>query len=246
MPEVTTSRDFLGQLREPFSAEGLFDLLPDIVFFIKDATGRYVVVNQTLVDRTGKSDKSELLGRTPSELLGTALGRGFEAQDRAVIESGRPLIDLLELHAFATRTTGWCLTNKLPLQGSNGEVVGLVGVSRDLQLPDLSGEDFGQISAAVRFAESRLADAPGNEDLSRVAGLSHYQLDRRMKRVFGLTTGQWLLKTRITEAQRMLAETDASIASIALDVGYSDQSAFTKQFRRATGMPPSAYRKVYR
>ena len=246
MDRLLESHELLQQLEAPFTAEALFDLMPDIVFFIKDASGRYLVANQTLVERSGKNDKSEVIGRTPAELLGAALGRSFEAQDQDVLRTGRPLTDLLELHVSRSRTTGWCLTNKLPLTNSVGGVIGLVGVSRDLRLPDMTGDDFEHISAAVHYAESHLAESPGNNTLARVAGMSPYQLDRRMKRVYGLTTGQWLLKTRISEAQRLLVETDAPIAAIALDVGYGDQSAFTKQFRRATGVPPSVFRRMRR
>ena len=193
-----------------------------------------------------KKDKSELLGKTPSDILGTTLGLGFEQQDRAVLSDGQPLTDRLEVHAYPSRSTGWCLTNKLPLYAADNSIVGLVGVSRDLQLPDISSTDFDHISAAVRYAESHLADSPGNATLAGIAEMSPYQLDRRMKRVFGLSTGQWLLKTRISTAQRLLTESDQSIATIAMDVGYGDQSAFTKQFRRSTGVSPSVFRKLRR
>ena len=244
MLQIPDSKDLLRRLGEPLVVEALFDLMPDIVFFIKDTAGRYLAVNQTLVERSVKKDKSELLGRTPSELLGAELGASFEAQDQEVLRTGRPLTDLLELHFYRSQATGWCLTNKLALTDSGGEIIGLVGVSRDLRLPDMTGEDFEHISTAVHYAESHLAESPGNAVLANIAGMSLYQLDRRMKRVFGLTTGQWLLKTRISEAQRLLVDSDASISSIALEVGYSDQSAFTKQFRRATGVPPSVFRQM--
>ena len=66
---------FIEQLSEPFAAEALFDHMPDTVFFIKDRDGRYVSANQTLVERCGLRDKSELLGRRPSDVLGETLGR---------------------------------------------------------------------------------------------------------------------------------------------------------------------------
>lgn len=74
--------------------------------------------------------------------------------------------------------------------------------------------------------------------------MSRFQLDSRMRRVFGLTTGQWLIKLRIDAARRQLEATDQPIAAIALNVGYADQSAFTRQFRRATGLTPRDYRSA--
>nr|GEU28650.1 HTH-type transcriptional regulator PtxR, putative [Tanacetum cinerariifolium] len=54
-------------IADPFFAEALFDALPDVVFFVKDGQGRYVVVNQTLVQRCGQRHKAALIGRTPAE-----------------------------------------------------------------------------------------------------------------------------------------------------------------------------------
>ena len=76
--------------------------------------------------------------------------------------------------------------------------------------------------------------------------MSVYQLDRRMRRVFGLTTGQWVLQTRISHARDRLIDTDLPIAAIALEAGYSDQSSFTRQFRRSTGLSPSGFRRLRR
>ena len=232
----------LEDLVEPFTAEALFDQMPDTVFFIKDADGRYVSVNQTLVNRCRRHSKSQLLGRTPSAVFGKHLGQDYEAQDRSVIRSGRQLLDKLELHVYQPRELGWCLTSKLPLIGKDGKVVGLVGISRDLKLPDAASSEFEQIAEAISYAESRLSAPPAVVELAAAASMSVYQLDRRMKRLFGLSTGQWLLKTRIDRASRQLIETDLSITDIALDAGYRDHSAFTRQFRRTTGQTPSEFR----
>lgn len=96
------------------------------------------------------------------------------------------------------------------------------------------------------YAEANLATPPTLKLLAAVAGMSPYQLDRRMRRVYGLTTGQWLIKQRIDLAQRQLQDSDDSIASIALQAGYSDQNVFTRQFRRATGLSPRDYRTARR
>ena len=240
----TSLARFFENLADPFTAEALFDHLPDIVFFIKDKGGRYICVNRTLAERCGKEDKSEMLGKRPSDVLGQTLGRGFEIQDQRVLRTGRQLIDKLELHITQSRDIGWCLTTKMPLLGKDGSVVGLVGVSRDLRLPDLTTEDFSHIAEAIRYAEQNLSKCPTNEELARIAHMSMYQLDRRMRRVFGLTTGQWMLKMRISHASNVLTETSKPIADVALEAGYADQSSFTRQFRRSVGLAPSEYRKL--
>jgi len=238
--------EILGQLAKPFTGEELFDHLPDIVFFIKNTQAQYLVVNNTLVQRCGAQRKSELIGRTAGEVLRPPLAQSFEDQDRKVIQTGQPLIGQLELHFYATRDVGWCLTSKLPMRNHDGDVVGLVGVSQDLRLPDLSTDEYQHVIAAINFAEENLHAPPSVARLAEIAEMSPYQLDRRMRRVFGLTTGQWLLKMRIDLAQRRLRTSDESISHIAMQAGYSDQSAFTRQFRRATGLSPRDYRNARR
>jgi AraC-like DNA-binding protein len=253
-------------LAEPFTAEPLFDHLPDVVFFIKDRDGRYLAVNQTLVERCGKQRKSELIGRRPSEVLGEALGRGYESQDRGVLKTGYRLLNQLELHVYRSRDVGWCLTSKFPLIDRDGNTIGLVGVSQDLRLPDVTAEEFRHLDEAIRYVgghisspptirevagiaryvEAHISSPPTIREVAGIARMSVYQLDRRMRRVFGLTTGQWVLQTRINHASKRLIDTDLSIAAIALEAGYSDQSSFTRQFRRSTGLSPSDFRNLRR
>ncbi|MBS0266072.1 MAG: AraC family transcriptional regulator [Planctomycetes bacterium] len=238
--------EFLSQIVPPLTGEELFDHLADVVYFIKDAQGAYLVVNQTLVTRCGVADKQALLGRTPVEVLRPPLGQQFAEQDQHVLRTGTPLIGQLELHIHPTGHVGWCLTTKLPLRNRHKRVIGLVGVSQDLRLPDVQTAEYRQVAAAIEFAEKQIDAPPSVSQLASLARMSRYQLDRRMRLIFGLTTGQWLVKIRLDAAQRLLRDTDLSIAAIAQEAGYGDQSAFTRQFRQATGLPPGEYRTAHR
>jgi AraC-like DNA-binding protein len=242
MPVALSIRELLQQVAEPFTGEALFDQLADVVYFIKNAAAQYVVVNQTFVRRCGFRSKSQLLGRTPSEVLPPPFGGRFESQDRAVLRSGRPLLGQLELHAYPNYDVGWCLTNKMPLLDRAGQIIGLVGISQDLKLPDSTAGEFQNILAAVEHAEKNISDPLTVQDLAGIAGLSRFQLDRRMQSVYGLTAGQWLLKLRLDHARRLLSETTDTIAAVSLQAGYSDQSAFSRQFRHATGLTPREFR----
>lgn len=244
MNENTLASELFAQLSEPFPAEEMFDQIPNIVFFIKNSAGCYVSVNQTLVDRSGRQSKSDLIGCSPSQILGDDLGLGYEQQDQKVLKSGQRLLDELELHVYQNREVGWCLTTKLPLLGKGNSIVGLVGVSRDLKIPDVTSDDFEHIAEVVEFAQGRIDNPPTLTELADVASMSIYQLDRRMKRLYDLPTGQWLLKIRIDHASRLLLDTDQAIADVAMDCGYTDQSSFTRQFRRTTGQTPSAFRRL--
>ena len=87
------------------------------------------------------------------QVFGTDLGEHYEKQDRTVLVRGRSLVNLLELHMYDTRHVGWCLTTKLPLYDKRNSIIGLVGVSQDLKMPDVSSEDFQRIAAAIDVAQ---------------------------------------------------------------------------------------------
>jgi AraC-like DNA-binding protein len=55
---------------------------------------------------------------------------------------------------------------------------------------------------------------------------------------------QLITKTRISAGSRLLLESDASIAEIALNCGFADHSAFTRAFRAVTSYSPSEYRRL--
>ena len=243
MKRVELKTELFAQLGEQYTGEALFDCLPDLVFFIKNARGEYVVVNQTLVERCGLSEKRELIGRRVDEVFPAPLGRSYRAQDEQVLRTGTPVRNQLELHFYPAGGRGWCVTNKLPLCGRDGRVIGLVGVSKDLRAANERSEDFSQVAQAVKRIQTQYGQPLTVRDLSRRAGLSVYQFEQRLRRIFQLTAGQLIQKVRMEAAMRRLRESDEPIASIAQECGYSDQSAFTRKFRQTAGLSPSEYRR---
>jgi len=227
-------------------AETLFDRIPDVVFFIKDRVGRYVVVNQTLVARCGKRNKDELLGRTAREVFPPPLGNRFFDQDRRVVDSGVAISQNLELHLYPTRLEGWCLTDKTPLAGNDGRVIGIAGISRDLQPASAHADHFAEVAAVVDHVHSHFTSELRVEELAKISGLSPYQLNRRLRIVFGITASQLLTKRRMDVASGLLREGDRAIAEVATACGYCDQSAFSRVFRRTVGLTPQQYRARHR
>jgi AraC-like DNA-binding protein len=227
---------------EAADLEPLFDRLPDLVFFVKNRRGEYAVVNQTLVERLRKQRKSDLIGRRVDEVFPAPLGRSYRAQDEQVLGGGEPIRDQLELHFYPGGRRGWCVTQKLPLRGRDGAITGLYGFSRDLQAANERSADFSQVAEAVRRIQTRYDERLRVSDLARRAGLSQYQFESRMRRIFRITAGQLIQKVRIDAALQKLRDSDASVAQIASACGYSDQSAFTRAFRQTVGYSPSEYR----
>jgi PAS domain S-box-containing protein len=222
--------------------EALFDHMPDTVFFVKDAQGRYLAVNAALVARCGLRHKSELLGRRPADVFPGELGRTPTAQDALVLRTGRPLRDHLELHWYARGQPGWCLTTKLPLRDAAGKITGLVGISRDLRAPGERDNIPTRLAAALEFLEEKFAEPLSPALLARRAGLSPVRFARLIKRIFRLTPRQLITQTRLAAAAELLTGTSRRVADIALACGFYDHSAFTRAFRAATGLTPSDFR----
>jgi AraC-like DNA-binding protein/PAS domain-containing protein len=245
IPEPLVASLF-SQLAEPFTGEHLFDRLPDLVFFIKNERGEYVVVNQTLVERCGRKEKRELIGRRADAVFPAPFGKSYRAQDEKVLARGEPIFGQLELHFYPDGTCGWCLTHKLPLKNHQGLTAGLVGTSKDLQRPHTRSEDYSRIAGAVERIRSHYQEKLRVSVLAAAAGLSLYQFEERIRAAFQITAGQLIQQTRMDAAVQRLRETDLPISSVALDCGYSDQSAFTRQFKKTTGLTPAEYRKGVR
>lgn len=233
-----------GNWLDPKIAEALFDALPDVVFFIKDRLGRYVRVNQTLADRCSGGDKTRLIGRLPSEVFPPALAASYARQDAAVLRSGKPVEHQLELHIYPGGKAGWCLTTKQALRDARGHITGVSGISRDLNAPGDKASGFAELASALRLMKSRYTESLRIEDIATRAGLSVYQFEQRVRKLFQMSPLQLLHKLRLDEGTRLLSDTKMSLADIAIETGWCDQSAFTRHFSRYAGMSPGKFRAV--
>ncbi|QVL33210.1 AraC family transcriptional regulator [Telmatocola sphagniphila] len=220
----------------------LFDITPDLAFFIKDNRGRYLAVNESLVSRHGLTRKSDALGKRPQDICPGDFGRIPSEQDFQILQTGIPLIDHLELQWQRPREAVWCLTTKLPIRNAIGHIVGIIGFSRDVRAPLQRNDIPKGLATALEEFERTLSSEVTPANLARRAGITSQRLLRLMKYVFGVTTAQFLLKTRISAASRLLQETNLSITAIAQSCGFYDHSAFSRTFRCATGFTPSDFR----
>lgn len=226
--------------------EQLFDHVPETAFFIKDASGRYLAVNQSLVERCGLEEKRQLLGRHVREVFPKELAALYAAQDQTVVRTGRPVIDHLELHWYAHRQPGWCLTTKLPMRDARGTIVGVVGISRDLRAPGDREVIPQSLASTLEYLEAHCDDPISPAGLARLAGLPPVRFARLIKRIFRITPNHLIIQTRLAAAARLLAETDRSVADIAYACGFYDHSAMTRAFRSATNQTPSQFRILAR
>jgi AraC family transcriptional regulator len=82
--------------------------------------------------------------------------------------------------------------------------------------------------------------------LASDAGLSRFHFCRAFKESTGLSPHAWLRQHRLEQAMNMLRDTDASVVSVAAELGYASQTAFAAAFRKLTGETPSDWRRRVR
>lgn len=95
---------------------------------------------------------------------------------------------------------------------------------------------------ASDILNDRFAESVGLADLAHEVGVHPAHLARTFRRYYRCTPGDYLRAIRIKRAQQLLSTTKASLAQVALSVGFADQSHFTANFKRHTGLTPAAYR----
>jgi len=90
--------------------------------------------------------------------------------------------------------------------------------------------------------QEHLHDLGGVNDLAAKAGYTRSHFSRLFRHQTGLSPRQYVINARIALAKELLRGSTLSVSEIALRAGYGDVFMFSRQFRRRTGQPPSAYR----
>ena len=105
-----------------------------------------------------------------------------------------------------------------------------------------TSRDERRVTSAVRRIEGHSCERLSLRELAGEAAMSPYHFLRVFERVVGVTPGQYMLRTRLNRAAVSLRRSTLSVSRVAADSGFGDLSTFNRQFRRAMGMSPNAYR----
>jgi AraC-like DNA-binding protein len=223
----------------------LFDEVAGVECFVKDLEGRRLSVSQGIWKRLGFASAREMIGKKDHDLFTPYLADQYTRSDREVISSGCPLVGQLEIWVNEHGVLDWFVVSKYPVFGKDGKVIGIMGTLRTA--PRGRGEFApGSILGRVmEFVREHFHRALSVGELAKVAGLSQRQLRRRFVQDFGVGVAEFVIKTRVQIASDRLFRGGESLSKIALDVGFCDQSAFTRAFRRHLGVTPGEYRRRY-
>jgi PAS domain S-box-containing protein len=159
--------ELIGSLRQALESERsllrtLIDQVPDLVY-VKDCESRFVVANMATAMLMGAAKPDDLIGRSDHEFYSQAIANAFRIDERAVLEHGIDMADHEERVVDALGTDRWLLTTKRPLRNQEGEIIGLIGVGRDITMRRRAEDALHQAQAALK--ERQRLD---NEEIQRL------------------------------------------------------------------------------
>ena len=224
----------------------LFEYLPGVQFWVKDRTGRYLVMNRACLQDYGFTEVAEARGYTDGELSPWHIAAQFQVDDERVLK-GQSIMNRIELVGRFDHTAIWCVTDKVPLRDERGCIVGTAGMARPLgRRSQFHATADTSMARALEYLRERFSLPVRNAELARHAGVSLRVLERRFREAFCLSPQQYLRRLRVRMACHPLVYSEQSIAEVAAAHGFCDQSHFGREFRRETGMTPREYRNRFR
>lgn len=236
--------EFFGKMG-PESGLRLFDAFADTRFFIKNTHGVYMYASRVMHLAHGFTHPSGIVGRTDHDFIPAYLADQYTRDDHEVL-AGKEIWGRVEMVLRHLNCPDWYVTSKTPLRDKNGDIIGLVGVSRDLQHAARISTPFVQLSPVLDHIRDHFASPVEVHTLAQIAGMSSRSFQRHFKKAFQLTPTSYVRKFRIGKACQMLIETDETITAVAIETGFSDHSHLVREFTRAIHTTPGAYRKTYR
>jgi len=139
--------------------QALMDNIPDSIYF-KDTASRFTRVNRAQSQVLGASDSQEATGKTDFDFFDTELAQDTYAAEQEIVKSGQPLIAKVEEIKVASGEVRWFSATKVPIVDEEGQVAGIVGISRDITERKRAEEQLQRYAAELEQA---------NEEIKRFA-----------------------------------------------------------------------------
>jgi PAS domain S-box-containing protein len=142
------SRDITNRkkIEEELAAERnllrtLIDNMPDRIY-AKDIKGRFIICNDAVVKRMGMARIEDIIGRTDFDFVQHDLAAQYFENEQVIIRTGIPKINHEESMGSISGITRWNLSTKVPLRDAKGNIIGIVGMGRDITERKLAEEEI--------------------------------------------------------------------------------------------------------
>ncbi len=220
---------------------GLFDHLPMVIFYMKDAQGTFIRCNPRFEEFHGLSHGAAT-GLNDFSLHHPAIASRYQNEDRKVMETGTPATNRIWLVPGAKGLLRWWVSNKFPTYDGSGKISGIAGVMYEISDAKGMTEPFARIEPALKLIHSELHSSITTAQLAAACHYSESQFNRIFRNLTGQSPRQYLLHHKIEIAKDLLARTDLPLSEVAFQSGFYDASDFGKRFREIENVTPRQYR----
>ncbi|MFA9392832.1 MAG: PAS domain S-box protein [Prolixibacteraceae bacterium] len=156
--DITTRKQFEDTLsNERLLLRTVIDNIPDSIY-CKDLDSRKTLVNQAELNYMGVQHESEVLGLNDFDSFPKELAEKFFADDQMVIKSGIPVYNREEYLFNKDGQKRWLLTSKLPLRDMDNQIIGLVGIGRDITSRKRAEEALKESALVYRNLVEKMPD----------------------------------------------------------------------------------------
>lgn len=197
-----------------------------------------------LVNPPGEAH-SERMDAHPVSTLNIELGTGWL---RALFEIGSPLDRPAAVRGEEIVALGRLLLREVNRQDDHSALT-VESLTWDILHAALRTRGFSAERAMPRWLrdirdriDGSLANPPTLGSLARDAGVHPVHFAVVFRRFYGCSVGEYARRRRLDAARGRVADPDVALSQVALDLGFADQSHFTRSFKRFTGMTPGQYR----
>jgi AraC-like DNA-binding protein len=235
---------WMAALEPTLLFQRLFDHIPGVYFFAKNKSGHLMFASQGLLQRYQMRDDSEFIGRTDFDINPDTMAQAYVDDDKRLLAGKVEVIERIELWWDSQGIPDWFLVTKLPLFDKRRRIQGVMGTLRRPAEAERLLPVFQTVAQAVEIIRRDFSKPLLIEDVAKSCGQSLRQLQRRFQSAFGITPQEFLLKTRVLAAVRLLEETSQTASEIAQQCGFVDASSFTQHFRKRMGEAPAVYRRL--
>lgn len=174
LPSPSLTRSLLESLaREDGLLRVLTGGIPDLMY-VKDERCRYVFNNPAHLRFLGASHQSDIAGKSVLDLFPGDLAEKFYRDEQAIIDSGVAIINQEEQTCDHAGRRMWVSTTKVPLRDSEGRVIGLAGISRDITERKHAEEQLVRANSELAKTQLELAEVAKMQLLGALAaGIVH-------------------------------------------------------------------------
>jgi len=219
----------------------MLELLPDVIFWIKDQHSKIIHANQLFVEHLGFKTAEQIIGKSDLDFSPPHMAKQFIVDDQKVL-AGDSVTDRLEMNVNKEGELAWFSTSKRPLFNEDGDIIGTYGMSRHLQKTVKTLSSIDALKIPIEYIRANFHIDINIEQLAKISHLSVSALERRFKKHLAKTPKQFIRQIRLEHARRLLVETKLPVAEIAYQSGFADHSYFSRHFKMMFEELPSALR----